>query len=149
MTSVWWQPVSREQYGCRVYLPVFFHPVESWASTGGLTDKGPAGWSGGGGLDWAMDALSIMAALGGGLRSRHGVVRERWSVRSQHSLTTPDPSFRQEQHRIYLCVDSWQNGFFHSGQRGKCWPRVNDYERARRGDNFWRIWGINTIKNRV
>ncbi|KAK5853801.1 hypothetical protein PBY51_014927 [Eleginops maclovinus] len=67
-----------------------------------------------------MDALSIMAALAGGLRSRHVVVRERWSVRSQHSLTTPDSSSRQEQHRICPCGDSRQNGFFHSGQSAMC-----------------------------
>ncbi len=46
MTSEWWQRVSREQYGCRVYLPVFFCHVKPWAATGGLTDKGPAGWRG-------------------------------------------------------------------------------------------------------
>lgn len=48
MTSEWWQQVSREQYGCRVYLPVFFCRVKPWAATGGLTDKGPAGWRRGG-----------------------------------------------------------------------------------------------------
>lgn len=57
-------------------------------------------------------------ALGGGLRSRHVVVRERWSVRSQHSLTTPDPSSEgPEQHRGCLLHDSRQNGFFRSGQK--------------------------------
>lgn len=91
----------------------------------------PCRVEGGGGLGRAMDALSIMAALGGGLRSRHVVVRERWSVRSQHSLTTADPSSRQEQHRICLCGDSRQNGFFHSGQRAAmCWPGEKGCERA-------------------
>lgn len=52
-----------------------------------------------------MDALSIMAALGGGLRSRHAVVGEGWSVRSQHSLTTLDPSSRLERHRSCLFGD--------------------------------------------
>lgn len=114
-------------------LSVFFRlvsscelPPEAW-----LTKALQGERSGGSGLGWTMDALSIMAALGGGLRSRHVVVRERWSVRSQHSLTTPDPSSRQEQHRICLCGDSRQNGFFHSGQRAMCWPGEK---------GMWRGW---------
>lgn len=66
-----------------------------------------------------MDALSIMAALAGGLRSRHVVVRERWSVRSQHSLTTRDPSSRGEQHRSCLFGDSRQNGFLQCADQEK------------------------------
>lgn len=62
----------------------------------------PCRVEGGGEFGWEMDALSIMEALGGGLRSWHVEVRERWSVRSQQSLTTPDLSSRQEQHRICL-----------------------------------------------
>lgn len=82
----------------------------------------PCRVEGRGRLGWRMDVLSIKAALAGGLRSWHVVVRERWPVRSQHSLTTPDSSSRQEQPRICLCGDSRQNGFFHSGQRAMCWP---------------------------
>lgn len=67
--------------------------------------------------------LSITAALGGGLRSRHVVVRERWSVRSQHSLTTPDPSSGREQHRGCLLGDSRQNGFFRCGQKSNVLTR--------------------------
>lgn len=102
MTSRRWQLVSREQYGCSVYLSFFSCrelPREAWVT------KGPAGWrrgGAGGGVGWAMDALSITPALAGGLRSRHAAVRERWSVRSQHSLTPPDPSSGQGRHRICL-----------------------------------------------
>lgn len=92
-------------------------PPEAWLTK--ALQGGGEMWAG---LGWAMDALSIMAALAGGLRSRRVVVRERWSVRSQQSLTTPDPSFRQQQPRICLRGDSKQNGFFHSGQRAMCWP---------------------------
>lgn len=80
----------------------FFCCVKLWPAVGGLTDKGPAVWKGGGEFGWEMDALSIMEALGDGLRSRHVEVRERWSVRSQHSWTTPDLSSRQEKHRMCL-----------------------------------------------
>ena len=42
----WWRSVSWEQYGCRVYLPVFSCHVKLWAATAGLNDKGPAGLEG-------------------------------------------------------------------------------------------------------
>lgn len=60
MTSEWWQRVSRQQYSFLVYLPVFFfRRVKPWAATGGLTDKGPAGWRGGGGWDRLSDGCPI------------------------------------------------------------------------------------------
>lgn len=63
-------------------------------------------------------ALSITAALGGGLRSRHVAVRERWSVRSQHSLTTPDPSSGGRSGTEAVCsMTVGQNGSFRSGQK--------------------------------
>lgn len=92
-----------------------------------------------------MDAPSIMAALDGGLRSRHAAVRERWSVRSQHSLTTPDPSFGQELHRISLWGDSRQNGLFHSG-RGQCADQEKRLKELNYDDIFSWIQTINAIK---
>lgn len=123
MTSKRWQQGGWKQYGERVSLPVFlclvrlqsFHRRPDW--------QRPCRVEGRGRLGWRMDVLSITTALAGGLRSRRAVVRERWPVRSQHSLTTPDSSSRQEQPRICLCGDSRQNDFFHSGQGPMCWPR--------------------------
>ena len=155
--------MTEEQYGCCVFLFVFFLlcqtaelPLEAWLTKAlqGLSgDEGERGVGGRDlGLSWAMDALSITAALAGGPRSRHVVVRERWSVRSQHSLTTPDPSSGQEQHRVCLRGDSQENGFFHSGQRAMCWPEEKGCKKKEEEEtpvemiSFGRIWGINTIK---
>lgn len=105
-----------------VYLPVFFLPCQDVSYHQRPDWQRPCRMEGRGRLGWRMDVQSIKAALAGGLRSRHEAVRGRWPVRSQHSLTTPDPSSRQEQARICPCGDSRQNGFFHSEQRAKCWP---------------------------
>lgn len=109
-----------------VYLLVFLCCVKQWVAARAWLTKARQGGSGGGVPGWGMDALSIMAALAARLRSRHVVVRERWSVRSQQSLTPPDPSSRQQQHWIFLCVDSQQNGFLHQGKCAMCWPGQTD-----------------------
>lgn len=118
LTSGWWQRVNWEQYGCCVYMPVLYSavsscelPLEGW-STGRVC------------LRMCVFVCVCVKERGGmGLRAERwmsnpswrptAVVRERWSVRSQHSLSTPDPSSGREQHRGCLVVGGDQNGFRH------------------------------------
>lgn len=124
MTSGWWQRVNWEQYGCCVYMPVLYSTVSS-------CELPLNRWSTGRECLRICVCVCVKERGGMGLRAERwmsnpswrptAVVRERWSVRSQHSLTTPDPSSGRESTEAAWLSTATRTASA-TRERTMCWP---------------------------